>query len=303
MKKLLQKSLLFVAPIILLLALLPVNRRFKYQGLKDDCFNHGLWIHDRIFVNKDPIDLAFIGSSHTINGIDDQLINEKLANAKVTNLGYCRLGRNLSYILLKETLETKKPKHLILEVREGEDRFSHPVFPFIATTDEVLLPSLLFNADIFVDIWDHFVSKIDISQDYLYENAAPIRTNEFGFASSPDTVSKELLDEIELKPPKKEKSDLERTFHSKFALSYLERINDLCQENNITMTFLYLPSFGTHKTVPSEYENYLKYGKVLLLPKEMLQNKDLWSDEGHFNQAGAHELALWVSDKIKTEFY
>jgi len=112
-------------PVWLLFIFLPVDKRQKYQGLVGDCGNKGLFLHDRVFINEKSIDMLFLGSSHLICGVDDQLIETKLNNkTTVANLGYCRLGRNFSYILLKEVLETKQPKHLILEVREDENRYN-----------------------------------------------------------------------------------------------------------------------------------------------------------------------------------
>ena len=114
MKRLYKHIILFFLPVLLLIIIVPVNKRQKYLGLENDCFNHAIWIYDRLYKNSKPVDIAFLGSSHTINGINDKLIEEELKRYNMTaaNFGYCRLGRNLSYVLLKEIIKTKKPRYL-----------------------------------------------------------------------------------------------------------------------------------------------------------------------------------------------
>jgi hypothetical protein len=306
MKKLIKNMLVFIIPVIVIIAVIPVDNRFKYQGLKDDCFNHGIWIYDRIHDNDGPIDVAFLGSSHTINGINDKLISDNINCGQAVNLGYCRLGRNLSYVLLKEIVSQKKIKHLILEVREDEDRYSHPIFPFIAGSRDVLFPILFFNRDIFADIWTHLAYKIEILQDIIYqhEKSVPIRTNDHGFASSKDTASINLLDAVKLQRsiPKKPLTKLERNFHENFARGYLKKISKFCGENNVRITFLYLPSYGMVLDKPLEYRTYIKYGEVLIPPKHIMEKQANWFDDDHLNQTGANELSLWISHKINTNW-
>ena len=303
MKKLIRNTLLFFIPIVIFIVVLPIDKRLKYQGLKDDCFNHGIWIYDRIFNNDKPIDIAFIGSSHSVNGIDDKLISENIQDGEAVNFGYCRLGRNLSYVLLKDLIAEKKIKHLILEVLEDEDRYSHPVFPFVASTCDVLFPNPFFNRDIFSDMWTHFVYKTEILQDIIYhqESEAPLRTEEYGYTTSQDTASSIFLDEIKQKRsiPKPPMSRLERNFHMSFARKYLSKIYNICKENNIQITFLYIPAYASPLARPKEFETYSKYGKIIMAPRHVLENKNNWYDEGHLNQAGAKELSLWLIDQIK----
>src|SRR6187402_494770 len=139
MKRLYKNIILFILPIALVFIFVSINKRLKYIGLKKECFDHGLLLYDRIYKDAKPVDLAFFGSSHTINAIDDTLIARKL-NKSVFNFGFCSLGQNIYYTLLKEVLTTKKISTVVLEVREDEDRYSHKVFPFIADTKDVLFP-------------------------------------------------------------------------------------------------------------------------------------------------------------------
>ena len=304
MGKLLKNIILFLIPLLVLITLLQVDKRYKYQELKDDCFDHGLWVYDRIYNNSAPVDIAFLGSSHTINGIDDQLITENIKIGQAANFGYCRLGRNLSFVLLKEIIQEKDLKMLIIEVREDEDRYSHPIFPYISHSRDVVFANPFFNRDIIADIWTHFAYKVEIAQDIIYQHepSAPLRTNDFGFASSNDTASSAYLDEVKRKRsiPKPDLSEMVRGFYGKFARVYLEKISNSCNERNINIYFLYLPSYGTYLDKPDNYDIYIKYGKVISPPKQIYDNQTNWADENHLNREGARELSLWLAEQINS---
>lgn len=304
MKKLFRNIVLFLLPVLILVIILPVDNRLRYQGLKDDCFNHGIWIHDRIFNNPKAVDIAILGSSHTINGINDKLIEGELSahNLSVANFGYCRLGRNFTYSLLKQILEKKAPQYLIIEVREDEDRYSHPIFPFISRSSDVILPNPIFNRDIISDIYSHLGYKVELTQDKIYKQipVGSIRTDDFGFASSKDTASSALLDEIKSTNSitKPELSDAGRAFHMSYPRSYLRKIDRLCKSQNIKIIFLYLPSYSSHLEKPKEYKTYLNYGEVLIPPNIILDNPSYWHDSDHLNQTGAWFLSYWIAGRI-----
>lgn len=303
MKKLYRNILLFLVPLLALLLLMPVNQRLKYIGLKHDCFNHGIWIYDRIFNNPKKVDVAFFGSSHTINDIDDRLIEKHLAKKlTVANFGYCRLGRNLSYVLLKELLEKKHPQYVFLEVREDEDYFSHPIFPYVASDWDVLFPHLLFDARYFSDVWVHFCYKIELLQDALFskEKEEPVHTGNFGHSAFADTVSPAVLEKVLQKQdkPKVKQSKTVRNFHLAFARGYLKVIHQLCRQEKIKLIFLYLPSYGSGLKHPKEFATYEKYGEVWLPPKKIFNKETNWHDSGHLNREGAIKLSLWLTQRI-----
>ncbi|HAF29748.1 MAG TPA: hypothetical protein DCG75_11940 [Bacteroidales bacterium] len=302
MKKLIKYCFLFVIPVVIILIILPVKKRLIYQGLKDDCFNHGIWIHDRIYENNKPIDIAFLGSSHTINGINDKLITDKINNQTSVNFGYCRLGRNLNYVLLKEILKKKDLKKIIIEVRESENRYSHPIFPYIASTKDVIAPNLFFNRDILSDLRTHFTYKVEIIQDKIYkqETDFPIQENDFGFASNLNTASVILLDKIKIKRSvqKKQLTKIEQVFHDNFSRIYLNKIIKICNKNEIKIYFLYLPSYGRNIEKPTNYKYYQKNGELLIPPAQILWNQNNWHDEVHLNQSGAKKLSLWIANQI-----
>jgi hypothetical protein len=305
MKKLFIHIFLFLLPVVVILLLYPVNKRLRYVSLKDDCFNHGIWLHDRIFENATPVDIAFLGSSHTINAIDDHQIETILEKKKlhVLNLGYCRLGRNMDYTLLKELLLTKKPMLVILEVTETENRYSHPIFPYIATQKEVLLPSLFFNRDAIKDAYTAVAFKTELIQEQFFANNSlpALDQHAYGFAGHADTASKELLTTFfkERHQPEKKQGGLEHTFYMAFPKAYIEKTVKLCKENNIRLCFLYLPAYGTSYRIPSEMELYQTYGTVLIPPSAIFENTSNWFDENHLNKNGTAIVSQWLGEQLK----
>jgi hypothetical protein len=305
MRKLFIHIILFLLPILIVLLLYPVNKRLRYISLKDDCFNHGIWLHDRIFENPLPVDIAFLGSSHTINAIDDHQVETILEEKKlrVLNLGYCRLGRNMDYALLKELLLSKKPKLVVLEITETENRYSHPIFPYIATQKDVLLPALFFNRDVVKDAYTAMAFKTELIQEQLFQNnpSPAIDLHAYGFAGHADTASKELLTKFfkERHLPEKKQSSLEHAFYMAFPKAYLKKTVQLCKENKIRICFLYLPAFGTSRSIPSEMELYKTYGTVLIPPSTIFDNTSNWFDENHLNKNGTAILSQWLGEQLK----
>ncbi len=301
MKRLIRNTIIITLSIVLVILAFPIERRMLFQELTDDCSNRSIWIYDRIFKNPKPVDFVFLGSSHTINGINDKLIEDKL-KVNVANFGYCRFGDNLMYVFLKEILKTKNVKTLIIEVREDEDRYSHPIFPYIAETSDVLLANPFINKDLLGDCYRHVYYRLEVIKNSIFGNLENNRfnMNDYGFTSSPDTASFEFLKRIkeERSIKKSELSKFERNFYMKFPRTYIEKISKICKSKDIKIYFLYLPSYGYNIQIPKEYNTYIKYGKVLFPPNEIFEKPSDWYDENHLNQTGANELSSWIANEL-----
>jgi hypothetical protein len=299
-----KKLFLFLLPILLVLIILPVDERAKYIGLEEDCSNKGIWLYDRIFEQEKPIDCAFVGSSHTINSVMDEYIEEELKekNIKVANLGYCRLGRNLAYTIAKNAIEQKGIKTLIVEVREDEDRQSHNVFPHMANTKDVLTSTPLYNGDLISDYYQHLSYKLEIRKEQLFatQKVVPISQEPFGFGASSDTTSIEELEKHQKRQEsRKALTPFARNYFMKFARTHLQKISEDCKANNIKLYFLYIPSYGAVLEKPLEFETYKQYGEVLLPPISIFKNTNYWKDKGHLNEAGAKVLSEWLAIELK----
>ena len=307
MGKLILKIMVFLALLLIIIMAIPVDERSKFTGLKEDCFYHAIWLHDRIFLNPKPIDVAFVGSSHTINGIDDGMIEHELDSLQlcVANLGYCRYGDNLYYILVKDLLRVKKPKMIFLEVREDEDRYSHPVFPYLADPTDIWMAWPWFNRDILSDDAVSLRYRMQLAGRKLLppDTLYPERKEDHGFASSADTVPGAVLKEIKIKRSEHKwtMGSLERNFYMAFPRAYIRKIGELCKAYDVKLVFIYLPEYASGLWQPLESSTYSKYGKILIPPREIFESTTCWGDESHLNQAGAKALSAWIAASIKKD--
>jgi len=307
MVKLYLRIVLFFLPVFVLLTILPINKRLKYQGLKGGCSNRGIWIHDRVFINEIPIDIAFVGTSRTSNGISDKLIQKTLEKdsiySHVANLGYCRDGRNVSYSFIKDILKGKQIQYLFFEVREDEARKGHDIFPYVAETNDVLAPVLFYNPGYFSDIWYHFAYRLELFQDDIFNRVEPVDTVKGNFRSMffKRTVSPKLLDKAKERRERKYRKlpIWERNFHMHYPRGYIKKVYNLCEENGVELKFLYIPGYAIPHELPEEIDFYKQYGEVYLPPRIIFDKQTNWVDHEHLNEAGAYELSYWFADEVK----
>ncbi|MBN2174768.1 MAG: hypothetical protein JW731_11600 [Bacteroidales bacterium] len=296
---------------IIVLFILPYNRYFAYHLLKDDCYNHASWTHDRIFINPVPVDVAFFGSSRTIHAIWEDKIEEKLNrnlqdSIHLLNLGYCRLGRNLQLVLLKDLLKTKSPGMIIMEVRARENRYSHPVFPHLAETNEVLKPVVFYNRDIFSDFYLALISRLEYIRSLFFgsiDNTQQPDLDTFGYGASSDTANFQLLNDSKINKMNKYKN-ISNTdnFHNRYPHKYLERIHHIAEGRNIKMVFLFVPSYGLPITQPINIELYQEMGEVWIPPHEIFSNPNNWMDTEHLNDNGAKEMSYFIAERLRDTF-
>ena len=98
----------------------------RWQGPRTAANARLGWIYERIHYDPTPIDVAFVGTSHTLNGMDGGRVAEILARSglreanggcvTVANLAVPEYGRNLHWLIGKELLSTRPVKVLVIEV-------------------------------------------------------------------------------------------------------------------------------------------------------------------------------------------
>jgi hypothetical protein len=315
MRKFILHTLLFLIPVVgvaMVLLFSPTDKKRAYHYLTNDCEGRGAWLYRRIFESNQPIDLAFLGSSHTINGINDTLINNELAKdqraLQTVNLGYCRLGRDLTYVLMQHVLTQKNTRNFIIEVLPDENPFSHPVFPFLAEMKDVVTPHTLLNRSYAPNVYSAAVSRLMYFRQNLwnepYAYTYGLREN-FGFSTNTFTADPKLLDEKKSRRYKNRYKSFTwtRQFSLAFPRVWLQRIHQLAQDNGVHYVFLYIPPYGSPEHQPIEMNTYAKYAPVWVAPDSIFNNLNNWYDDEHLNANGAQSLSTWVARKIKkTDF-
>lgn len=299
-------SLLMVPLVILFIA--PYSKEFAYHFIQDDCYNHGAWIFDRITHNSAPIDVAFIGSSHTIHAFQEKKMEELLdSNDRLANLGYCRYGRNLEYTLLKLLLEHKRPKVIVIEAHEDEEKNSHDIFPYLAETNDLFLVPTPIDRDYFSDLFHGASARLECYKaKYIFrKNHLEPNTDLYGYGPSDRTVKDEELTENEKVWQKRlnqtEYKSIEE-IQMKYPLAYLNKTIDLIKEKNIRLLFVYLPEYGSKLANPKHAAYYQKAGPLLIPPPFIFDDATNWMDASHLNNKGAELLSTWMAEQLKNEF-
>jgi hypothetical protein len=304
MKKLVKNIIIFILPFLIVIVvffIIPVNKKFSYNFVKGECENKAGWIYHRIFNDEKQIDIAFTGASQTSCAIMDEYIEKELSNRsgkniEVANLGYCRRGRDIQYVMLKELFKHKKPSILVIEVAEDEPKKSHPVFPYLAESTDLWGSFVFFNQRFLTNIRKGIVIRFEQLKSGIFKNDYPVIVDktEFGYltsnqlATSADLTQNKLdwqLRNSILKPA------LIRNIELKYSKHYLEKIVQLAQRSECKILFLYLPEYGSGMTTPLLKEYYKEFGELIVLPDSIISNRLNWQDATHFNDSGAKKAS------------
>jgi hypothetical protein len=262
----------------------------------------------RLHQNETPIDVAFVGTSHTGCGVNDSLIGREVGpSINVANLAYCTKGRNLHYTVIKDLLATKKPKLIILEIRETESRDSHKDFSLIANTEDLLQHSYPFSFSYLENIVDgvkyrflynrmklkntlNYAPPVNYKEDYTF-------TPFYFYGDSIDLMRHSTKNKKLYQRRKKNIIKDQYYWEPEYAL---EQIKKLCEQNAVPLRLLYLPSIGNENTVPLREEFYRNLAPTWYPPNRLLTNKSNWVDGEHFNYWGSKKLSEWLSVQINS---
>jgi hypothetical protein len=310
MKQILLKLGLFFSlmmiPIITFFTL-PYSEEFAYHYIENDCYNHGSWIYDRINHNPSPIDVAFIGSSHTIHAIQDKKTEELLGqNIHIANLGYCRYGRNIEYLILKMLLKYKSPKLIVIEVHEDEEKNSHDIFPYLAETKDLLLPPTSINRDYLSDLIQGGSARLEyFKTTYIFRKTYPEPTDErYGYAATDRQVSGAELEEnkrvwknrlSQINP------EIIENIQAKFPLAYLNEMVKILQKKSIPFMFIYLPESGSSLQKPKYASLYQDLAPLIIPPQSIFDEPSNWMDASHLNDKGSEILSTWLAEHLKSD--
>jgi|GEM_PF-312312 len=307
MKQILLKIGIFfgiLAAPLAVLFVLPYSDEFAYHYIENDCYNHGAWIYSRVKSNPMPIDIAFIGSSHSIHAFQEKKIEEILGDGNhLVNLGYCRYGRNMEFVILKLLLKYKQPKLVVIEVHEDEEKNSHDIFPYLAETKDLLLPPTIFNRDYFSDLITGASARLEnFKAEYLFQSVYPEPQPELhGYAASDRIASDSEITENKLawqKRLQRKSPDLTEDIQLKYPFAYLEKITAELRKREISFAFVYLPDSGSELNEPKHVNYYNTLAPVLIPPKCIFDDRTNWMDASHFNDKGSEVLSKWMAGEI-----
>ncbi len=302
---------------------LPQDKFLRYQALSDGKAATAYWIYERIHMDPTPIDIAFIGSSHTGLSVHTRRLEDALARqgitAKAANLYIVKSGVNMQYVIAKELLESRQVKLLVVEMTDTEDRKSHPDFIYLADTMDVLTAPIFVNLDYFPDLVRLPGREVDlflqsVGQHFgwnkpgvlpAYEgpnldNAEFIRTLDGVRHDRNETHSRAQMEELRVEQERSITPPLLpaslNNLEYRMPRYYENRILALAGAHHTTVVFLYTPRYGG-PTEPEPYQRYADRAQ-LINPWAQIQDYTLWLDETHLNWEGAKRMTDFVASSL-----
>jgi hypothetical protein len=315
MKRFVVKLTLFLVPLLagaIYLYVSPYDKELAYGSMNRMCAHRGTWIHDRLFLDPLPADVLFVGTSKLMFSVDDARIEASLREnhderTHVVNLAYCDQGRNLQYAVLKDTLSVKKVRHIVLGVPAREPRRSHPVFPYIADTEDIFVLPQLGNEHWFRDMFHGLAARLEpLRRSLLFPDPDVSRgaIRAHGYLSIAE-VARES--ELEQEKRKRERRELRREgwdrnphLSLRYPRHYLEAMARMSREHGAELHFLYMPVYGDPWGKMEGLEIYRQHGEVLIPPREIFDQPANWGDPTHLNASGAELLTDWLAQRLAT---
>ncbi len=311
MKQLVKKIFLFSLPVLIgliFIFFIKTNREFCYNYVKGDCEGRGKLLYKKIYEEKNSVDYLFVGSSKTWNDIDDGLL-ENLTNSpdlmsvKMFNAGYCRFGRNLDYLYCKEFLKRNCLKKIFLEVRADESTTSHPIYPYLATSGEVLEGALALNGKLFSEIYNHLLMNVNFSRCQLNIETPEMNTVNIpvhGYENIERVLDAKTLEEFYAKEKTRlSENKIDTSAHAyRFSNYYLSKLKNLCEKKNVELVFVYLAGYANINKEPAFKSYYEKWGKLIMAPDSIYNNKTYWKDVAHLNSAGATAYTKFLATQL-----
>ena len=303
-----------------LLSLTPFDRYIQWQALNIEAFARLGWIYERIHFDPTPIGIAFIGTSHTMNGIDGEAVAAAMGGAHVANLAIPAYGRNLHWIIARELLEHRSVDTLVVEIVENETRRSHPAFVAVAGTCDVVLAPMLINLRYFTDLTlmplEHLLLGLKTLMPAAFglkphfdpdgydgpdpDNTRIVRVHGQALTqrrdghADPAALDQEVRGERAAKRYNMLPLPMARLEYA-VPLYYLHQIAVLAEAKHVRLVFLYLPGFGQD---PGPHDPSFYAGHRVLTVNDLLAPHEVWFDAAHLNAAGAAAVSRRVGELL-----
>ena len=139
-----------------LVCFLPTSSYQRWELTGEHWYNHLLWCFERIHFDPTPIDVAIVGTSKALFGIDPVRFEQKLSElgfpAHVANLAKMGAGRNVDWAIVQELLAARVPRLLIVGIEDQPYPWGHVAFKDLATARDLIAPPAPFLHDYAADL-------------------------------------------------------------------------------------------------------------------------------------------------------
>ncbi len=297
MKKI--KIVLIIVVFFLLIILLGKLVSFKY--VKE--YLEGSFVRD-YYMEENSHDIIFLGDCEVYTSISPIYMYEKYGITSFVR-GNSRQLINQSYYLLKETLKYEKPKIVALsvsvlpyegQIKEEYNRLLLDDMKWSREKISLMKASLMNN--------ESYLSYIFPLLRY-HSRITSLNSDDFKYLFSREVVSHNgflINQEVKALNILPGKRILDNPNFPKENINYLNKIYDLCQENNITLILFKSPNLYPHWY--QEYENWLiNYAQEKNITYyNFLNNDDINLDFQYDTYDGGNHLNLRGAEKLTNYF-
>ena len=331
--KLISKALVFFTIVMIVLNYAGAE---YFQAAKENTINEFTAKRYSEFYEqeKDSIDLVFLGSSHSYCTFDPEIIDEALGTNS-WQLGTPSQHPNTTYYVLKEVLNHQSPKTVVMEVYWGlcdkefepkqadsflevlnnddlKDEFLTKGFP-IGEQVKYNIPAIRFQQDYFA--YKSSEKEKELEEEYNVSKPWQAPANGIEYYRSKGYVYCDIIiDEIEFDKTNQFKGfDGKRWNFNNKQKEYLEKIVELCIENNIELIFVTAPVANVsmdfienYSAVNEKVSDFAKKQDVpyvdynIINMEEELFTNDNFRDDAHLNHSGVEildkEFIKWVKE-------
>lgn len=295
-------------------------------------YNESRW-NEFYSLPENSVDMLFLGSSHSYCTFDPEIIDSKLGTSGY-QLGMPLQHYDTAYYTLREALNYQKPKTVVLELywdmlddefeltqagylfqvvknKELEKDYIKNVFP--------LSEKVKYNIDIFRYQADYFAyrnTKLKEKLENNYSVFTPEKEKQKGiekYRSKGYTYCNYnmLEDELDKTNQFKNLDGLNWEINST-QVKYVNKIAQLCKENNIKLIFVTAPIANVSMDYIKNYDfihnsiqkiaddNGVEYVDLNIANKEnSLLTNDNFRDDAHLNHSGVEIIDNWFADWLK----
>jgi hypothetical protein len=283
------------------------------------------YIHQQVFEEKSELDIAFIGSSAMLYGIDTPYVQKALSDrlghpASVTTLGSYWPGQDRTYLVLRDLLQHRKVKMVVLNImfEDFDEKFDAPynwAYRFYPMdNDGAMFQGLQFHsqaalyADTSLGIPRHFLSLVraNLLEEPPLAKTCGSKKQRIGFNGSEATFIPFTPPALHLEPAALIYSPATaKNFHfsgkelTPFQKHFTQQVGRLARENGVHLVILDIPRNGHDRA--SKVEAFTDWTKVLTpstdlvgVPTEQLfeglkdeDGQKLFFDKAHLNANGS----------------
>ena len=260
---------------------------------------------------SESLDVLFLGSSHTIDAFSPMELWKDYGITSY-NLGQHSEYLPVTYWQLKNTLQYNKPKVVVLDlfVVGASTKVPYESPDDLSYVHDSLdrMPLSLTKVQAVFDLIPEDASKAEFLCDFImYHNRFNALTeNDFAIVSTTNMGAESrvgvtymdplhLIDESNIYIP-------ETT-----GMDYLDKIVNLCKENDIEVVFTYLPfsadataqscGNGMQQVADSYHVNYINF-----LKEDVVDYRTDFADTSHVNPSGMRKVTGFIGNYLSTNY-